>query len=83
VNNCNEVMLALKRWMAAQARSLDPDQPRPSPREVLFEHVAGSVCFLPGLDFPRSTIPGFERFDHIGSVEQTCSGPAWTTALSG
>lgn len=70
MNNCNEVMLALKRWMAAQPRSLDPDQPRPSPREVLFDDVAGSVCFLPGLDFPRNTIAGFQRFGYVGDAEQ-------------
>ena len=70
--NCNDVMLALKRWMAAQPRSPDPDQPRPSPREVLFEDVEDGICFLPGLDFPRNTILGFfpPNFGYVGGGEQ-------------
>lgn len=67
--NCNDVMLALKRWMAAQPRSPDPDQPRPSPREVLFEDVED------GISDPTSAM------SVVGS--RNTSGFAWTTALSG
>jgi hypothetical protein len=80
MNNCNEVMLALKRCMAPQPRFLHPDQPRPSWQQgVLYDDVAGSVCFLPGLDFPRNTIPGLWSVGYVGGGEQEY---VWNATLS-
>ncbi|MDP6934781.1 MAG: hypothetical protein QGG40_17805, partial [Myxococcota bacterium] len=70
LHDCNEALACLQRWMTAQPRSLDPSQPLPSPREVLFDDIENAVCFLRDLDFPNHTLWSFkDGFGYVRSAE--------------